>query len=59
MQASTQSSVTDVVESASPESRNNQSEPVETKEIEDRESSAEREMEKEDTVTGSEFDSDP
>ena len=59
MQASTQLSVTDVVKSASPESRNKQSESFETREIEDRESSAEREMEKEDTVPGSESDSEP
>ena len=59
MQASAQSSVTDVVESAILKSQNDQSEPVETREIEDREGSAEREMEKEDTITGSESDSEP
>ena len=59
MQASAQLSVTDVVESASPESQNNQSESVETREVEDRECLAEREMEKEDNVTGSESDSEP
>ena len=59
MQASAQLSVTDVVESASPESQNNQSESVETREVEDRECLVEREMEKEDNVTGSESDSEP
>ena len=34
-------------------------EPVETRENEDGEGSAEREMEKEDTITGFESDSDP
>ena len=59
VQASVQSSVTGVVESASPESQNNQSEPVKTRENKDRESSAERKMEKEVIVTGFESDSEP